>query len=185
MSSAEGRPLEVVCGRAWVFGDDVSTDLLAPGGDAITALAERVAHTLDPVHPCFAAEVRPGDVVVAGRNFGCGSRRETAPERLRALGVGCVVVESLARTFLRNAVAVGLPVFVCPGTTAVVRDGDPVEVDLSAGRVTNLRTGEAVQGNPLPPLLREILSAGGMAGVLRRLAEAAPAGQGWVDDLEP
>ncbi len=181
MSSAEAT--RVVRGRAWVFGDDISTDLLDPGEYAIAPLQERVRHTLEAANPRFAPEVRPGDVLVAGRNFGCGSSRETAAEALRALGVGCVVAESLARIFLRNAVAIGLPVLVCPGVREAVQEGDPVEVDLAAARLTNLRTERTVQGNPLPPLMREILAAGGMLPLLRRLAAEAAEGRGWVDDL--
>jgi 3-isopropylmalate/(R)-2-methylmalate dehydratase small subunit len=181
MSSAEAS--HVVRGQAWVFGDDISTDLLDPGQYAIAPLQERIRHTLEAVDPRFASQVRPGDVLVAGKNFGCGSSRETAAEALRALGVGCVVAESLARIFLRNAVAIGLPVLVCPGARETVREGDPVEVDLGSARVTNLRTGLAVRGSPLPPLMREILAAGGMLPLLRRLAAEAAEGRGWVDDL--
>jgi len=173
----------VTRGRAWVFGDDISTDLLSPGIYAAEALPERVKHTLEPIRAQFAREVRPGDVVVAGRNFGCGSSRETAPEQLKALGVGCVVAESLARIFLRNAVAIGLPVLVCPGISAAVSDGDEVEVDLARGAVTNRRTGAVRQGSPLPAVMQEILAAGGIMPLLRRLASASPAGSGWVDDV--
>ncbi len=161
-------------GRAWVFGDDVSTDLLAPGAYAVDPLEVRKMHTLEAVDPSFAREVRPGDVVVAGRNFGCGSSRETAPEALKALGVGCVVAESFARLFLRNAVAIGLPVLPCPGVRRVASPGDELEVDLGAGTVRNRRTGALVRGEPLPPEMREILAAGGILALLR----SAPGGGG-------
>ncbi|MDR7486019.1 MAG: 3-isopropylmalate dehydratase [Armatimonadota bacterium] len=165
-------------GRAWCFGDDVSTDLLAPGAYAVEPLEERRRHVLEAVNPRFAAEVRPGDVVVAGKNFGCGSSREHAPEGLQALSVGCVVAASFARIFLRNAVAIGLPVLTCPGATAAVTDGDPVQVDLAAGTVHNLRTGEVLTGSPLPPQMLAILEAGGIVPLLRR--RAGGAGTGWV-----
>lgn len=163
-----------VRGRAWAFGDDVSTDLLAPGAYALAPLEERKLHTLEALEPRFAREVRPGDVVVAGRNFGCGSSRETAPEALKALGVGCVVAASFARLFLRNAVAIGLPVLPCPGAREVVATGDEVEVDLERGRLLDLRTGAEVRGEPLPPEMREILAAGGILALLR----ATPPGAG-------
>jgi len=182
MSSAEVPEQPVIRGRAWVVGDDISTDLLDPGAYAIAPLPERIRHTLEPVHPRFATEVRPGDILIAGANFGCGSSRETAAEALRALGVGCVVAESFARIFLRNALALGLPVLVCPGITEAVGEGDPVEADPAAGRVTNLRTGTALQASPLPPLMRELLAAGGVLPMLRQLASRAPEGRGWVDD---
>ncbi len=165
-------------GRAWCFGDDISTDLLAPGAYAVAPLQERARHVLEAVNPRFAAAVRPGDVVVAGRNFGCGSSREHAPEGLKALGVGCVVAEGFARIFLRNAVAIGLPVLPCPGVTAAVDDGDPVQVDLATGVVRNLRTGAVVHGVPLPPQMLAILEAGGIVALLRQ--RAPQAGAGWT-----
>lgn len=175
---------DVVRGRAWVFGDDISTDLLAPGMYAASPLAERVTHTLESVNPRFAREVASDDIVVAGRNFGCGSSRETAPEALKALGAGCVVAESMARIFLRNAVAIGLPVLVCPGVTQAVEDGDPVSVTLATGTVRNERTGKAVQGSLLPPLMREILGSGGMMPLLCARAAREHAASGWVDDSD-
>lgn len=183
MPSADATPSAIVQGRAWVFGDDISTDLLAPGMYAPASLQERITHTLESVNPRFAVEVRPGDVVVAGKNFGCGSSRETAPEALKALGAGCVVAESLARIFLRNAVAIGLPVLICPGITTAVQDGDPLEVDPSTGVVINHRTGAMLQASLLPPLMQEILAAGGMLPLLRRLAQRGAAGSGWLDDV--
>jgi len=183
MPSAEAPQGRKIRGRAWVLGDDINTDLLAPGAFALAPLAERVRHTLEAVNPRFASDVQPGDVLIAGANFGCGSSREHAPEALQALGVGCVVAESLARIFLRSAVAIGLPVLVCPGVAAAFREGDPVEVDLAAGRVTNERTRTVLQASPLPEMMRELLAAGGVLPMLRRLAESQSAGRGWIDDL--
>lgn len=183
MPSASAPPPEVTRGRAWVFGDDISTDLLAPGIYAAEPLQERVTHTLESVHPRFARAVQPGDIVIGGANFGCGSSRETAPEALLALGVGCVVAEGLARIFLRNAVAIGLPVLICPGVTQLISEGDAVEVDTASGRVRNLRTGAVVQGSPLPLIMREMLAAGGVLPLLRVLAHSSPAARGWTDDV--
>ncbi len=160
--------LSEIRGRAWCFGDDISTDLLSPGAYAVASVEVRKQHVLESVNPRFAAEVRPGDVVVAGRNFGCGSSRETAAENLKALGVGCVVADSFARIFLRNAVAIGLAVLACPGVSRRFADGDPVEVNLAGGWVRNGRTGEMLRGEPLPEEMREILAAGGIVAVLRR-----------------
>ncbi len=158
----------IVRGRVWHFGHDISTDLLSPGGFAIGSVDERKMHTLESVNPGFAGDVRPGDVVVTGRNFGCGSSRETAPENLKALGVGCIVAESLSRLFLRNAVAIGLPALVCPGVHEAFADGDDIEVDLASGRVVNHRTGAMLEASALPEEMREILDAGGILAVLRR-----------------
>ncbi len=154
-------------GRVWRFGDDISTDLLSPGAYAIDPVEIRRLHVLESVDPDFASQVRPGDVVVAGRNFGCGSSRETAPENLAALGVSCVVAESFARIFMRNAVAVGLPVLVCPGVHEAFAGGDAIEVDLASGVVTSPADGRELHGNPLPEEMRRILDAGGILAALR------------------
>lgn len=164
---AEVRLKAVLRGRVWKFGDDISTDLLAPGAYAVAPLEERKRHVLETVRPEFPHQVRPGDVVVAGRNFGCGSSRETAPEGLRALGVACVVAESFARIFFRNAVALGLPVLPCPGVSELFDDGDEAEVVVAEARVRNPRTGTELRGQPLPPVMVEILEAGGILERLR------------------
>jgi 3-isopropylmalate/(R)-2-methylmalate dehydratase large subunit len=154
-------------GRVWRFGHDISTDLLSPGAYAVDPVEIRRQHALESVNPRFAAAARPGDVVVAGRNFGCGSSRETAAENLQSLGISCVVADSFARIFLRNAVAIGLDVLVCPGAHSAFADGDRAEIDLSAGQVRNVRTGQVVEGEPLPAGMRAILAAGGILALLR------------------
>jgi len=164
LPSPEGRLR--LRGKVWRFGHDVSTDLLSPGAFALEPIELRKVHTLESVDPRFPKEVRPGDIVVAGRNFGCGSSRETAPEGLLALGVGGVIAESFARLFLRNAVALGLPVLVCPGALEAIEEGEEVEVDLGTGWVRNDRGGK-IRGEPLPPEMRRILTAGGILAVLR------------------
>lgn len=154
-------------GKTWCFGDGISTDLLSPGQYAVDSLQVRKQHTLESVDPRFATEVRAGDVVVAGRDFGCGSSRETAPENLLALGVACVVADSFARLFLRNAVAIGLPVLPCAGASSAFSPGGEIEVDLAAGEVRNIVTGAVLHGDPLPESMRAILRAGGMLAVLK------------------
>ncbi|MCP3988910.1 MAG: 3-isopropylmalate dehydratase small subunit [Actinomycetia bacterium] len=157
----------LVCGKVWRFGDDISTDLLAPGQYAVEPVEVQKHHVLESIDPTFAAMVVPGDVVVAGRNFGCGSSRETAPENLKALGVACVVAESFSRLFMRNAVAVGLPVLVCPGIHESVVAGDEIEIDLASGRIGTADGGASLSAQPLPPEMREILEAGGILALLR------------------
>ena len=164
----------VIRGRVWCFGDDVSTDALSPGQWAIDPVEVRMTHTLESLDSRFAAQVRPGDLVVGGRNFGCGSSRETAPENLKALGVGCVVAGSFARLFLRNSIGIGLPVLICPGARAGVEDGDHVEVDLAAGTVRNVRTRSVLTGEHLPQEMRAILAAGGILALLRAQGEPGP-----------
>ena len=158
---------DLLAGRVWKLDHDISTDVLSPGAYAVDPVEVRKLHVLESVIPAFASEVEPGDVIVAGRNFGCGSSRETAPENLKALGVSCVVAESLARLFMRNAIAVGLPVVVCSGVHDAFADGDTIEIDLASGQVRNVQTGVALQGDALPEEMREILAAGGILAVLR------------------
>ncbi len=166
MASAAER----IAGKVWCFGDDVSTDLLSPGEYTLVTVEERARHTLETLNPRFPQEVEAGDVVVAGKNFGCGSSRETAPENLKVLGVACVVAESFARIFLRNSVAIGLPVLACPGVGAAFSEGDGIELDLASGLVRNVRSAAELRGEPLPPEMREILAGGGMLAALRGFA---------------
>ncbi len=161
---------EPIRGRVWRFGDDVSTDVLSPGEYAIAPVEVRKAHTLEALDPRFPTEVRPGDVVVAGRNFGCGSSRESAPENLRELGVACVVAESFARIFRRNAGASGLPGRACPGAADAFAEGDALEADLASGLVRNATTGAVRRGEPLPAEMRAIIAGGGVLAALRAFA---------------
>ncbi len=160
-------PSQVLRGRGWRFNHDSSTDVLSPGQYALDPVEVRKLHVLESVNPAFASGVKPGDVIVAGRNFGCGSSRETAPENLKALGVACVAAESFSRLFMRNAVAVGLPVLVCGGVHAAFADGDDIEIDLASGRVLDVESGSSLQGDSLPEEMRKILAAGGILAVLR------------------
>ena len=167
MTSQGNGDGNVLRGRVWKFDHDISTDVLSPGAYAIDPVGVRKLHVLESVNPAFASDVEPGDVIVAGRNFGCGSSRETAPENLKALGVACVCAESFARLFMRNAVAVGLPVLVCSGVHSAFEDGDGGEVDLASGRVHNIDSGAELQGDSLPDEMRAILAAGGILALLR------------------
>ncbi len=157
-------------GRAWLFGADISTDMLSPGQYVHDPLPERLRHVLEAARPEFAAEVRPGDIVVAGPNFGCGSSRESAPQHLKDLGVAVVLADSLARIFARNAIAVGLPALTCPGVSAAVGHHQQVEVDIVAGQVTVGDTGQLLQADRIPPAMLEVLHHGGIEPLLVALA---------------
>ncbi len=157
---------DLMRGRVWRFGHDVSTDLLSPGEFAVEPVEVRMQHTLETLDPDFASSVAPGDMVIAGRNFGCGSSRETAAENLQALGVACVAAESLSRLFMRNAVAIGLPILICQGVHESFAAGEEVVIDLAAGTIAAADGGRTLQGEPLPEEMREILSAGGILAVL-------------------
>lgn len=154
----------MIRGKAWVFGDDVDTDVIIPGKYLRTKDARLWAeHAMEGLDPMFASQVDPGDVIVAGRNFGSGSSREQAPRALLGAGVAVVVARSFARIFYRNAINVGLALIEADVTA---KKGDIVEVDLERGTV---RVGEEVyQGTKLPDFLREILDDGGLVAHRRR-----------------
>ncbi len=158
----------VLRGQAWVFGDDISTDHIAPGRlfHLRTDLPELAKHVLEDVDPTFATDVQPGDLVVAGRNFGLGSSREHAPRILKIAGAGAVLAHSFARIFFRNAINVGLPALQCD-TTPIV-PGDVLEVDLAAGEVRDVTQGLVIPFAPLPQVMVTILSDGGLVQHVKR-----------------
>jgi 3-isopropylmalate/(R)-2-methylmalate dehydratase small subunit len=153
--------------RAWVLGDDVDTDAIAPGRYMKFGIEEIAQHCLESVLPEFARTAKPGDVVVAGRNFGAGSSREQAPAALKHLGVAALVAESFAGLFYRNALNLGLPAVVCADTERI-RDGDLLRVSLEEGEIANLTTGETLHCEPIPAHLMEIVRDGGLLGHLEK-----------------
>ena len=150
-------------GPAHVLPDDVDTDQIIPGEYLNTVPDDELgAYVLEGYDATFPDRVSPGDIIVAGENFGLGSSREAAPIAIREAGIGAVVAESFARIFYRNAINVGLPIAEVPGISEHVTDGDTIRVDLAAGTVENVTTGESFEVKPLPPSLLDILSAGGL-----------------------
>lgn len=156
---ATGRAADA--GRAWLFGDNIDTDVLAPGRYMKAGIEEIARHCLEAVDPAFAREVRPGDVVVGGRNFGAGSSREQAPQALKQLGVAALVAESFAGLFYRNALNLGLPSLVCAEAKRI-RAGDRLRADPEAGRIENLTTGETIACEPIPAHLMQMIRDGGL-----------------------
>ena len=155
-------------GRAWVFGEDVSTDHIIAGRYLGTTDPKAFAeHCLESVDPRFAKEARPGDLIVAGPNFGCGSSREQAPLAIKHLGIAAILAPSFARIFFRNAINLALPVLECPGIEKAVKPGEEVAVDVEKGTVT-AASGEVLRFRPLPPNVLEILEAGGLVPKLKR-----------------
>jgi 3-isopropylmalate/(R)-2-methylmalate dehydratase small subunit len=155
-------------GRAHVYGDNVDTDVIIPARYLTTIDPDELApHALEDLDPSFAARVRPGDVIVAGRNFGCGSSREHAPVALKGTGIAAVVAASFARIFFRNAINTGLPIVVCPEAAAAISDGDEVTVDVSSGTVVDETSGRSFKGEPLPGFVMEIVRAGGLIPYVR------------------
>ncbi len=155
-------------GRAWKFGDSISTDLIAPGRyfHLRSNLKELAKHVLEDARPEFASEVREGDIIAAGENFGLGSSREHAPRIIKLAGVSVVLAKSFARIFYRNCVNIGLPVVICD--TDKIREGDEIEVFLEEGVVKNHTQGTEIRFTPLPGVMTRILQDGGLVAHIKK-----------------
>jgi 3-isopropylmalate/(R)-2-methylmalate dehydratase small subunit len=155
-------------GTVHLFGNDVNTDEIIPARYLTTSDPKLLAaYCMEDARPGFAKSVAKGDLVVAGGNFGCGSSREHAPIAIKAAGVACVIADSFARIFFRNAINIGLPIIECPGISAKVKQGDRLTVDLTAGTVT-LPSGEKLSVPPFPPFMEGIVREGGWMAYLRK-----------------
>jgi len=153
----------------WMLGDNVNTDVIIPGRYNVTTDRSQLArYCLCEVLPEFAQQVKTGDVVMAGHNFGCGSSREHAPAALQACGIQVVIARSFARIFYRNAVNIGLPVLVCEEAVLASTDGQQLEVDLATGTIRNLSTDQTFQAEPLNPFVARIVAAGGIIEYIRQ-----------------
>jgi len=154
-------------GRCWKFGDNIPTDALTPTHVMFKTAKEMAAFVLETLNPQFPKQVRAGDILVAGRNFGCSSGRALATKALQATGIGAVVAEQFSRTFYRNCHEIGLPLLEATGVHALVNDGDQVRVDIRNATIENLTTGKRLQGTPPSPFLLEMLEAGGLIPFLK------------------
>ena len=153
--------------RAWKFGDDINTDAITPGRYTVTLDKSRLGEiAFIEYRPEFAKEVKQGDIVVAGRNFGCGSSREHSPVALKAAGVRAVVAKSFARIFFRNSINIGLPILICADTD-MIDDGDELELDIRTGLIRDVTKGKEIQGEPLPDFIMKIVLQGGLVPFLR------------------
>ena len=159
-----------VKGKVWRFGDDINTDVIIPGKYKFKTLdmKELAKHAMEGVDQDFSRKVSRGDLIVAGKNFGCGSSREQAPRVLKEAGVSAVVAVSFARIFFRNAINVGLPVIECKDAVKETDEGDLVEIDLEKGMLKNLTKNRVYMFKPIPPPLLEILRVGGLVEYLKR-----------------
>ncbi|MEM0240307.1 MAG: 3-isopropylmalate dehydratase small subunit [Candidatus Nezhaarchaeales archaeon] len=157
-----------VRGRVWKLGDNIDTDVITPGQYLSLPMDQLKLHVLEPIRPGFINLVKPGDVIVAGRNFGCGSSREQAPRALKEVGIAAVIAESFARIFFRNAINIGLPVLACEGISKAFNEGDVLEADFASGEIKNVTKGVTLKAKPLPPLMIEILTAGGALELLKK-----------------
>ncbi len=160
---------QVIEGRVWTLGRDVDTDQII-SGKYLTIIDPTVLKTkvLEIGLPEFASQCAPGDILVAGENFGSGSSREHAPQALRAAGVSAVVADSFARIFFRNSINLGIPTIEAPGVRALFEKWDTARIEMQQGRITNVRTGRSVSFPPLPPHLLDLLEAGGLVEKVRR-----------------
>ena len=166
--------IATIRGRVWKFGDNVDTDVMAPWNTLSMTWEER-RDTVLKTRPEFAANVQPGDIVVAGRNWGCGSSREHAAENLKLLGLGAVIAESFGRIYFRNCVAIAFPNFVCPGIVTACDEGDELEVDVASGLVRNITRVGQLQAVPYTADMLAIVSAGGLLEVLKKRLQEAQA----------
>ena len=160
-----------VSGKTHKYGDNIDTDVLIAARYLNTPDAQELAkHCMEDIDAGFAARVRPGEIMVAGRNFGCGSSREHAPLAIKACGVACVIAATFARIFYRNALNIGLPILECPEAAAAIKAGDTVSVDFDTGVITDETTGQTFRGEPFPPFMQELIAAGGLAAYRRARA---------------
>ena len=157
----------LIRGKIWKFGDNIDTDVITPTKYLSLPHEEMKDHTLEPINPRFAREVQPGDIIVAGRNFGCGSSRETAVTALKALKVGAVIAESFARIFFRNSIAQGLPILTCPKAPQYFEEGDEAELDIKQATVKNVSQDNLIQGIPLAQDMVDILEKEGILSLLK------------------
>ena len=151
-------------GHALCYGDNVDTDVIIPARYLNTSdPRELAAHCMEDIDRDFLKKVKPGDIIAAGRNFGCGSSREHAPLAIKTAGISCVIAKSFARIFYRNAINIGLPIIVCDGD---FHSGDALEADLDTGRILNKTTGDTYSFAPFPAFLQKIIEAGGLMNAM-------------------
>ena len=158
----------VIRSRVWKFGDSIDTNIIAPLHVMRKGEIEEIAqHTMAAVRPEFPAEVRPGDIIVAGGNFGCGSHREEANRVLEYVGIRAIVADSVARIFLRTSINLAYPTLVAPGVASLVEDQEELEINYPKGKIRNLRSGKELPLPKYPPSVEEIFAAGGILTLLK------------------
>ena len=162
----------MVSGKVFKYGDNVDTDVIIPARYLNAPSPEELAkHCMEDIDASFATTVKPGDIIVGGANFGCGSSREHAPISIRACGVRCVIAASFARIFYRNAINIGFPILECPEAAAAINNGDTVSVDFATGKIVDETTGETFQAVALPPFIEKIVEHNGLLPYLKARME--------------
>lgn len=159
----------IIKGKVWTFGEDVDTDAIIPARYLNTSdPKELAAHVMEDADADFPEKVKPGDLIVAGKNFGCGSSREHAPIAIKAAGIGAVVAKSFARIFYRNAFNIGLPIFESAALADEINEGDEIEIDADSGVIRNLTRGKEYRAEPIPPFMQELIASGGLVAWTRK-----------------
>ena len=154
-------------GTVFKYGDNVDTDVIIPARYLNSSYpAELATHCMEDIDREFVKKVHKGDIIVANKNFGCGSSREHAPIAIKASGVSCVIAETFARIFYRNAINIGLPIIECAEAAREIRNGDEVEVDFDSGKITDRTTGKEYQGQAFPEFMQKIITAGGLVNYI-------------------
>ena len=163
----------MVSGKVFKYGDNVDTDVIIPARYLNAPSPEELAkHCMEDIDASFATTVKPGDIMVGGANFGCGSSREHAPISIRACGVRCVIAASFARIFYRNSINIGFPILECPEAAAAINNGDTVSVDFATGKIVDETTGESFQAVALPPFIEKIVEHNGLLPYLKARMDA-------------
>lgn len=156
-------------GTVHKYGDNVNTDVIIPARYLNTSSqTELAAHCMEDIDPDFVKKVKPGDILAAGKNFGCGSSREHAPIAIRSSGISCVIASSFARIFYRNSINIGLPILECGGAAEEIRSGDTVSVDFDSGVIRDETAGKTYKARPYPPFLQNIIQKGGLLNSIRK-----------------
>ena len=154
-------------GRVFKYGDNIDTDVIIPARYLnSTDPSELATHCMVDIDPTFAGRVEAGDIMVGEKNFGCGSSREHAPLSIKASGSSCVIAETFARIFFRNAINIGLPIMECPEAAKEIRDGDDVEVNFDTGEIIDRTSGKSYRAQPFPPFMQQIITAGGLVNYI-------------------
>jgi len=155
-------------GTVFKYGDNIDTDVIIPARYLNTQSAQELAsHCMEDIDKTFITRVHAGDIMVGGNNFGCGSSREHAPLAIKTAGISCVIAESFARIFYRNAINIGLPILECPAASKAIADGDTVSVNFDTGVITDETTGQTFQAEPFPPFIQNIITKGGLINSLK------------------
>jgi 3-isopropylmalate/(R)-2-methylmalate dehydratase small subunit len=153
----------LIRGRVWRFGNDIDTDVIIPARYLNTSDPKELSkHLMEDIDTGFTNKIKAGDIIIAGKNFGCGSSREHAPIAIKAAGIQAVIAKSFARIFYRNAFNIGLPIFESAEASENIKEGSEIEINADKGFIRNLSTQEEYKANPIPPFMQELINAGGL-----------------------